>query len=279
MYRRLLVALATVTALFSTVAQAQAPPVSSYIAPWVIIGNVAALTASGSTSNVELGWVTATPKQPAPLLAFVCNTGSNAAYVNFGGSGVTATSNNAQVAAGFCRPFGLNGATYMAGLAVSSTTTLTVETGNGTPLAQAGSSGGGGGGGVTIQTATVEITSAQLLNCATSPITIVAAPGSGKIIVPVAIIDNFKYVSAPYTTDGSDAVYYGSASGLGAAIANPSINGLASSQITMEVLNINTPVAPTELINQAVVFTDTTNPTGGDGMLGISFSYIVVTAP
>jgi hypothetical protein len=56
--------------------------------------------------------------------------------------------------------------------------------------------------------AEVSLTSADILALNSTPITLVAAPGAGKIIVPVSILTQFTYSTAAYTTNTNGRVYY-----------------------------------------------------------------------
>src|SRR3954451_10448538 len=61
------------------------------------------------------------------------------------------------------------------------------------------------GGGV--QTASVTLSSAQLLNLHGSPVQLIPAPGAGNIIKPVSITLQYKTGSAPYNAgDGNFAI-------------------------------------------------------------------------
>jgi len=92
------------------------------------------LSASGSSSNVALGWVGVATTPPAPPVAWVCNTAASVtAYVAFGGSGVTATTSNFPVNGGECVALAINGATYLAGITSSSTAALQITSGSGHP--------------------------------------------------------------------------------------------------------------------------------------------------
>ena len=54
------------------------------------------------------------------------------------------------------------------------------------------------------------ITSAQIGTLSTIPVTLVGAPGAGKIIVPISIVSNFKYGSATITGNTNLNVMSGS---------------------------------------------------------------------
>ena len=112
--------------------------VSASIAAFAPTGQ-AALTAATTTSSVALGSVGPT--------ALVTNNGSVTAYINFGGSGVTATTSSYPVNAGQSVAFNNGSNTYIAGITGASTAALSITTGTGLPAIASSSSGGGGGGG------------------------------------------------------------------------------------------------------------------------------------
>lgn len=114
--------------------------VKNFPAPWAAVGNTVSLSVSNSSGNVQLGWAAVTPAVSAPSTAYVCNTGANTAYVALGDSTVVATTSSFAVLAGGCASLAVNASTYIAGITATSTTTLLISTGIGSP-----SAGGGGG--------------------------------------------------------------------------------------------------------------------------------------
>lgn len=96
----------------------------------------AALNASNSSSNVALGSVGPT--------ALVTNNGTVTAFVNFGGSGVTATTSSYPVNAGQSIAFNVGSNTYIAGITASSTAALSITTGTGLPAIANGSGSSAG---------------------------------------------------------------------------------------------------------------------------------------
>lgn len=114
--------------LVSSPAVAQAPAVSQ---SWFPQGRTS-LSATGVTGNVAL--------PSAGLILNVCNSGANDAYLNFGTSNsVTATTTAGfLLKAGFCQAYSRQGFgttnTFLAGITASSTTTIYIESGTGTPF-------------------------------------------------------------------------------------------------------------------------------------------------
>ena len=105
------------------------------------MGATVSLSVSGTSSNVELGWASVSPLPPPPTAVQVCNTGSNIAYVTLGATNaVTAATTNYPIypevnSVPSCVVLAMNGASYLAGITASSTTTLIITTGNGSPQA------------------------------------------------------------------------------------------------------------------------------------------------
>src|SRR5271163_1499380 len=62
---------------------------------------------------------------------------------------------------------------------------------------------GGGGSGAILSTGKISLTSAQLLALFSDPVTIIPAPGAGKMILVIAAIYELIYGSTTY--EGSDA--------------------------------------------------------------------------
>lgn len=120
--------------------RAQQPSPTFYLAPFSQFGATVTLSASTSSSRVQLGWVGATGS--APQTAIVRNSGSVDVYVALGDSSVAATTSSTLIPAGAAPALALNGASYIAAITASSTSTLTIQSGNGSA-----SNGIGGGGG------------------------------------------------------------------------------------------------------------------------------------
>lgn len=158
---------ALVAAFFmSAPALAQAPQAPLVAQAWLPAGNISGgVSVTSSTSNTAL--------PAAGDVAWVCNTGSIDAYLAFGGSSVVATTaGSSLLKSQTCAPYAkrINSgtlATFIAAITASSTTTLSVETGIGTPPASVGNvanqtpgSAGTFSGSVTNPTSTLTMTSA-----------------------------------------------------------------------------------------------------------------------
>ena len=94
------------------------------------------LSVSSTSSRVAL---------PSGTVVVVYNTGSNPAYVQLGGSSVTATVGNDVIQPNSWMAFTVGSATYLAGVTSSGATALNISGGTGMPTGAGGGSGGGGG--------------------------------------------------------------------------------------------------------------------------------------
>ncbi len=97
-------------------------------------GNTAQLSVSTSSASVAL---------PPGATVMVYNTGSQPAFVAFGGNAVIATTAFDEIPAGGALPFAPGSATYIAAITASGATSLNISGGSGLGFAL---SGGGGGG-------------------------------------------------------------------------------------------------------------------------------------
>lgn len=128
-----------------------------------------------------------------------------------------------------------------------------------------------------IQTARVELSSAQILALNTTPITIVSAQGANTFITlvsPVTLVYNFGTIA--YATNVNVNLRYA----VGTVLTN-FVNIL--NQPDSRIVQINSgltggPIVQTDTVNQGIVVTETAgDPTAGDGTVIIEFSYRVIT--
>lgn len=137
--------------------------------------------APNTNSPVTLAVTTSTAQAALPGggVVKVDNTGTAAAFVNFGTtSGVTATTSNSQIAAGGFQCYAVGSNTNMAAIVASGSTSLNISGGSG---GCAGSGGGGGG-------------SSAFPSCCTSGQPGIIAPNSGAIFQ--VQLNGTNYVSA-----------------------------------------------------------------------------------
>lgn len=126
------------------------------------------------------------------------------------------------------------------------------------------------------QTIKVSLTSAQLLNSFTAPITLISAPGAGKIISIIDCVFQYNYGTATYVNPNACGIYTTTinfsqiAFGAGFLTSATSLLGKVNSSGSAST-NVFA-------VNQGVEFaTFTANPTTGDGTLDLYISYNIIT--
>jgi hypothetical protein len=145
-----------------------------------------------------------------------------------------------------------------------------------------------GGGGFTQTT----ITNAQILAMHATPITLVAAPGAGKFIQLDALVFNYLYLTAAFTSGGAFNLYYGATTGTQIKVGPGGLSVLAATFLTGPTANAvgsfsgqMDPYNTTEgydvsanLLNQPVVLTNASGAfaTGG-GSLVVQAIYRTIT--
>jgi hypothetical protein len=126
---------------------------------------------------------------------------------------------------------------------------------------------------------TVSLTDTQVKALFTTPITLVATPGSGKVILVHGILFSSTYNTATYAGANNLEFRYTDASGakVSADIANTTLNFSSGTRyayvagVTTELQALaNVPV---------VVCVPTANPTTGDSAVKFTVIYSIVTAP
>ena len=126
-----------------------------------------------------------------------------------------------------------------------------------------------------IQFSKVTITSAQLLAMNTTPITLVSAPGAGKVIIPYSVLLRYRFGTTEYLTNTSITLspnsslwqvnYSGAISGTQDKFSSRSINPTVT--LAGAVVD-NLPLT---------IGVQTGNPTAGDGDLDVYVSHYVLT--
>jgi hypothetical protein len=100
---------------------------------------------------------------------------------------------------------------------------------------------------------------------------LIAAPGVGKVIVPVSILIAATYNTTEYTTNASSRILLNDK-----VIADLDISFSASGQYVTSIIGENDLVY--DLINQPLTFdTQTGNPTAGDSTVDVYITYTVIT--
>jgi hypothetical protein len=127
------------------------------------------------------------------------------------------------------------------------------------------------------RTASVTVTTAQVLALNTTPIALVAAPGAGKIVLIEEITCKLVFNSIAYT--GSNALEFRYTDGSGAKVTADMPSAFLNSasgtnyQTVKSVVTTLTPVANAAV----VVFVPTANPGAGNSDLAFKIKYRVVT--
>jgi hypothetical protein len=85
-----------------------------------------------------------------------------------------------------------------------------------------------------MQTVTINLTAAQIKGIWATPIQLIAAPGSGKLILVDSMLWDIHYGTVQYASGGTIAAQYGNTSSGGGA---PASNGLTSS--VFNSVNVN----------------------------------------
>jgi hypothetical protein len=127
-----------------------------------------------------------------------------------------------------------------------------------------------------VQHAKVTLSSAQILALHTTPIALVAAPGSGKYISVDEIVATMNFGAAQYT--GSNAVEFRYTNGSGAKVTGDAASAWLDLGSTSAVKVIAAAVTP--VANAAIVAAvPTADPGAGDGTVTLDVSYRIVTLP
>lgn len=133
---------------------------------------------------------------------------------------------------------------------------------------------------VSVITAKVSISSAEILALNGAPKTLIAAPGAGKIIQPLMYLLVYTYGAATYAVNTTAQIYYNGVSSLG--VVTSTILNRTESYIqrmgTASTTAFSFPVASADIKNKALIMdVQSGNPTTGDGTLDVYVSYAVIT--
>ena len=121
--------------------------------------------------------------------------------------------------------------------------------------------------------AEISLTSAQIKLLNTTPQTLVAAPGAGKIIIPVDIIVNYTHVTTAYNAQTIGARYAASASAISNITA--SLDTYTASQIA--ITSPRTVTASLWQSNSILQVYASADPTTGDGTMTVGIYYKIHT--
>lgn len=130
-----------------------------------------------------------------------------------------------------------------------------------------------------LQVAVKTITTAQILALNTTPIELVAAPGSGLVLIPVALYATMTYATATYSANAAGfSVRYTNGSGQTCAMTLTQAFIQQTASALFHIVAGATGIVP--VANAALVlYADTANPTTGDSALKIQVWHRVVANP
>lgn len=127
-------------------------------------------------------------------------------------------------------------------------------------------------------TAKISISSAEILALFSTPKTLIAAPGAGKIIQPLMFLHVYTYGTVTYATNTNADIYYnGSLTLVGTTILNRTASTIqrqgAASTTAASFLTASQVIVDRDLMLNV----QTGDPTAGDGTLVIYVSYLIIT--
>lgn len=126
-----------------------------------------------------------------------------------------------------------------------------------------------------ILSSTVTLTSAQILQLHTTPITLVAGQGAGTVILPIAAMISMTYNSAAYATDTSLLYTLGG----GSYTTQSGVLALTSDFASIRTFLQNATISGSIYWDNGAleVTTPSSNPTLGDSDLKITVLYSVIS--
>lgn len=128
-----------------------------------------------------------------------------------------------------------------------------------------------------VQSATVTLSSADILSLHTTPVTLVAAQGAGTVIVPIRITAYLDYNSVPYATDVLTRICI-DPTGISAIYGTLTLTGNTDDvvqSITGATLSISGSIS-TLFNSPLVAFAPTSNPTAGNSSVKFNILYSVI---
>lgn len=147
-----------------------------------------------------------------------------------------------------------------------------------------GTSWASGGGSQTVLSATVTVTSAQILALADTPVELVAAPGAGKTILLLQVA-SFTQMGDAYTLGDSPSAYVGAAlnqfgSYIGCGSMLTALSDGTSPLAAIDIPPYGSETATAHVVNEsAKLQCDDANPTGGDFGMTVTTIYAVIDVP
>lgn len=132
-------------------------------------------------------------------------------------------------------------------------------------------------------TATVSLTAAQIIAMYTTPVQLIAAPGSGKLVLIDSILWDIAFGTMQFTAGGAIQAQYGNTThGAGPAasgsIAAATLNGVAASGFVANSSGAATLNAPATVENTAVYISNATQAFAtGDSTVNLYVRYRIVS--
>ena len=187
------------------------------------------------------------------------------------GSTITANSNNV-IARGLWDTSGASSVSTYAGAAPTTGQVLTATSAT-TATWQSP------GGSAVLQNATVTLNAAALANLQTVPITVVPAPGVGKIVIPLSTYSQYVYSTTPYTGNAELGLYYtGTFVEIGGTPIYPDQYNSITNLNYLAILSGGSPFTGTDLTNTALQLQNTSlyPILGGGGTVQLDVQYMTI---
>jgi hypothetical protein len=170
-------------------------------------------------------------------------------------------------------PTGPTGHTGPTGSSVTGPTGPTGSVGATGPTGPTGPTGS-----TPVQVASVTLSSAQILAAAVTPISIVSAPGSGKILLVISSIYELIFNSIEYTAGGGFLYYGNPTNGNQADQGDGDIATVGASSVSISGATLSIPFATSTCGNTALNYSTVGTPyLTGNSTMKITVYYVVVT--
>lgn len=130
-------------------------------------------------------------------------------------------------------------------------------------------------GSLSVAQASTNIASAALLTLGTTPVTLVAAPGAGLVVIPVSVVGSLSFVTAAYTNAGTLTVGWNGANGVTVTNVNGALIAAASQVGATGGLSLGT-IARASVANLALTLQSSGAVAAGSGSFNVTVLYCVV---
>lgn len=138
----------------------------------------------------------------------------------------------------------------------------------------------------TILTSKTSVSSAEILAAYTTPKELVAAPGAGKVILPLSVFYMYTYLTAAYATNTTVVIGYdGSSAGTSVVLGTKAGFLNQATNFSLWISLPNTSANDSQSINSITNFVNKNlcfsvsggNPTAGSGTLVVYLTYKIIT--